>query len=226
MLGSYPGLLRLWHRRPDKWDYIRLEVTNRSLFKIIMRKIHVVTTESTQSVDSFHGYRTVRYRFSWKRDEFLRIFHKKSTLYGNSFFFFLFFAGLVQLLFRGTVHPRILVGPPVGCSSTLDDPILGVLGRGFEPRATLQQPGASQWVRSLGDKLAGQNSKKSKLNSGHRSQGQDQDVYQRSWSKVRITVMARAKNLNHRGVCSCSETSLASIFPAGYFLRYRTFALC
>jgi hypothetical protein len=34
------------------------------------------------------------------------------------------------------------VGPPVGCSSTLDDPILGVLGRGFEPRATLQQPDA------------------------------------------------------------------------------------
>ena len=37
---------------------------------------------------------------------------------------------------------EFLVGPPVGCSSTLDDPILGVLGRGFEPRATLQQPGA------------------------------------------------------------------------------------
>ena len=56
--------------------------------------------------------------------------------------FYLGVAGLVQLLFRGAIHPRILVGPPVGCSSTLDDPILGVLGRGFEPRATLQQPGA------------------------------------------------------------------------------------
>jgi hypothetical protein len=60
------------------------------------------------------------------------------------YIYFLFsvegFAGLVQLLFRGAIHPRILVGPPVGCSSTLDDPISGVLGRGFEPRATLQQP--------------------------------------------------------------------------------------
>jgi hypothetical protein len=38
---------------------------------------------------------------------------------------------------------EFLVGPPVGSSSTLDDPILGVPGRGFfEPRATLQQPGA------------------------------------------------------------------------------------
>jgi hypothetical protein len=52
------------------------------------------------------------------------------------------FAGLVQLRFLGAFHPRILLGPPVGYSSTIDDLILGVLGRGFEPRATLQQPGA------------------------------------------------------------------------------------
>ncbi len=67
---------------------------------------------------------------------------RNSERFASIFFFFRVFAGLVQLLFRGAIHPRILVGPPVGCSSTLDDPILEVLGRGFEPRATLQQPGA------------------------------------------------------------------------------------
>jgi hypothetical protein len=44
----------------------------------------------------------------------------------HTFFFFCrVFAWLVQLLFRGAIHPRILVGPPVGCSSTLDDPVFG-----------------------------------------------------------------------------------------------------
>ncbi len=41
------------------------------------------------------------------------------------FFFFWGFRRASSTAFRWADHPRILVGPPVGCSSTLDDPILG-----------------------------------------------------------------------------------------------------
>jgi hypothetical protein len=71
------------------------------------------------------------------RLDLIRNFYFYYFLFLFLFFFIVGFAGLVQLLFRGTIHPRILVGPPVGCSSTLDDPILGVLGRGFEPVGTV-----------------------------------------------------------------------------------------
>jgi hypothetical protein len=58
--------------------------------------------------------------------------------------FFQGFAGLVQLGFRGAIHPRIMVGPPVPCSSTFDDPIYGGAGRlGIRTQGyTLQQPDA------------------------------------------------------------------------------------
>ncbi len=57
------------------------------VFKIIMWKIPVVTTESTylrvySKVDSFHGYSAL----FMKRDGFPWIFQKVLTLYGNSYY--------------------------------------------------------------------------------------------------------------------------------------------